>query len=190
VSGNLPWDVARASGVVAWVLLAASVLWGLVITTRVLEGRPRPAWVQDLHRFLGGNATIFVVVHVGALMLDTYVGFGLTSVLIPFATTWHPLAVAWGIVAMYVLVAVEVTSLLRARLPKRAWRATHFASLPLFALATIHGLTAGTDAHEWFVLFGATAISVAVSGLIAVRVGNGPRRAPARGSSRPAHRRV
>ena len=194
MSGNLPWDVARASGLVAWTLLAASVLWGLVITTRILEGRPRPAWVLDIHRFLGGIATIFVVVHVGALMLDTYVGFGLTSVLVPFATTWHPVAVAWGIVAMYVLLAVEITSLLRSRLPKRAWRATHFASLPLFVIATIHGLFAGTDAREWFVLFGATAITVVVAGLAGIRISNGPRRpAPRRARAndpRLAHRRV
>jgi predicted ferric reductase len=181
VSGNLPWDVARASGLVAWVLLSASVVWGLAITTRVLEGRPRPAWVLDLHRHLGGLATIFVVTHVVALLFDTYVGFGLVSVLVPFASTWHPLAVAWGVVAFYVLVAVEITSLLRSRISKRAWRLTHFASLPLFALATIHGLTAGTDAGEWLVLFAATAISVLVAALIALRASNGPRYAAARG---------
>jgi DMSO/TMAO reductase YedYZ heme-binding membrane subunit len=46
---------------------------------------------------------------------------------------------------MYFLVAVEVTSLLRKKLSKRAWRLTHFLSFPLFALATFHLLWVGSD---------------------------------------------
>jgi hypothetical protein len=67
------------------------------------------------------------------------------SVLVPFATSWHPLAVAWGVVSFYLLVAVEVTSLLRSRIPKSWWRKTHYASFGLFLTSTAHGVTAGTD---------------------------------------------
>ena len=114
MSGTLPWFVARSSGLIAWALLAASVVWGLAISTRVLNGRPRPAWLLDLHRYLGGIATVFVAVHIVALLGDTYVHFGLASVLVPFASSWHPVAVAWGISAFYLLLAVEVTSLVVA----------------------------------------------------------------------------
>ena len=142
---ELWWYVARSSGIVAWALVAASVLWGLFISTHSFRGRARPNWMLDLHRFLGGAGVVFVGVHVLSLVADNYVHFGLVSLLVPLASTWHPVAVAWGVVAMYLLLAVEITSLLRRHLPPRVWRATHALAFPLFALSTMHGLTAGTD---------------------------------------------
>lgn len=141
------WYATRSAGVVAWVLLTISVLWGLALSTKVFGKRPRPNWLLDLHRFVGGLAVVFTAVHVVAIVLDSFVDFSVLNVLVPFTGTWHPGAVAWGIVAFYALVAVEVTSLLRARVSKRLWRATHYLSFPLFALATVHALTAGTDRH-------------------------------------------
>jgi hypothetical protein len=146
--GQLFWFIARAGGIVAWALLAASVIWGLWLSGRVRPMGARPAWILDLHRFLGGLATIFVGVHVGSIMLDSYTHFGPADVLVPFASSWHPLAVAWGVVGLYVLLAVELTSLARHRLPKRLWRTLHVASLPLFVVATIHYVAAGTDASN------------------------------------------
>src|SRR5437763_4707054 len=105
----------------------------------------------DLHRYLGGLATIFTVLHVASIVADSYVHFDLMSILIPFAGSWRPVAVAWGVVGMYLLLAVELTSLVRTRLPKKLWRATHYASFPLFGLATLHALTAGTDGSAWLV---------------------------------------
>lgn len=139
------WYATRAAGIVAWGLLAASVVWGLWLSGRLRPLGARPAWILDLHRFLGGLATVFVVVHVGAILLDTYTHFGISDVLVPFASSWHPLAVAWGVVALYLLLAVELTSLARGHLPPRAWRRIHTASLPLFVIATVHYLAAGTD---------------------------------------------
>src|SRR5439155_733185 len=59
VSSHLIWYTARASGIVAWALLSASVLWGLALSTRALGKRPRPNWILDLHRFVGGAAVAF-----------------------------------------------------------------------------------------------------------------------------------
>ena len=170
MSEMLPWYVARSSGLIAWALLAASVVWGLAISTRVLRGSPRPAWLLDLHRYMGGIATVFVGVHVVALLGDTYVHFGLASLLVPFASSWHPVAVAWGVTSLYLLLAVEMTSLIRTRLPKRLWRATHYASFPLFFVATIHALSAGTDAVTWAFETVAVLTMVTVIGLTAFRV--------------------
>jgi hypothetical protein len=69
MSWQLPWFVARAGGIVAWALTAGSVIWGLLLSTRPLGRRPRPAWLFDLHRFLGGLAVIFTAVHVLAVAL-------------------------------------------------------------------------------------------------------------------------
>jgi len=139
------WYIARSGGIVAWALLALSVFWGLALSSRFLGKKPKPNWMLDLHRFLGGLAVIFTAVHVLAIMADSYVSFGIANVLVPFSGNYHPAAVAWGIVAMYLLLAVEVTSLLRKRLPKRVWRGIHFLSFPLFAFSTIHMLYVGTD---------------------------------------------
>ena len=95
----LPWYVARAAGLVSWALLAAATLWGLALSTGALGRRPRPNWLLDLHRWLGGTALVFTGVHVVALLADQYVHFGLTEILVPFASSWHPVAVAWGVVA-------------------------------------------------------------------------------------------
>jgi DMSO/TMAO reductase YedYZ heme-binding membrane subunit len=170
MTGQLWWDTARAAGLVSWCLLSASVLWGLSLTTRALGSRPRPNWMLDLHRFLGGLSVVFVGVHVAAIVGDSYVHFGLAEVLVPLASSWHPIAVAWGIVGMYLLLAVEVTSLLRRHLPRRIWRATHVLSFPLFVLATVHLLTAGTDAATWPVRAVVALTTVAVAGLTARRV--------------------
>ncbi len=172
MKSEMVWYIARASGIVTWALLAASVAWGLTLTARPFGGRPRAAWLLDLHRFLAGAAVIFLAVHVGSILADTYVHFGPVNVLVPLTGRWHPVAVAWGIVAMYVLVALEVTSLLRARIPRRWWRATHYASFPLFGFATVHALTAGTDRHDLLFRWGivsVTALVVLLAGLRAAK---------------------
>jgi predicted ferric reductase len=142
---QLTWYIARSSGIVGWALLSASVLWGMFLSTKVLGKRPRPNWLLDLHRFLGGAAVIFTGIHVVSLLLDSYTDISVTNALIPLTGTWHPVAVAWGVVGMYLLAAVEITSVLRRRISKRVWKATHYLSFPLFAFSTIHLITAGTD---------------------------------------------
>jgi len=145
MSQHLWWYVARASGVVSWVLVSASVVFGLSLSLR-LTRRPKPAWVLDLHRFLGGLSVVFVGVHLVGLVADSYVNFGPSELFVPLASAWKPVPVAWGIVGLYLLLAVEATSLVMRRLPRRFWRAVHFTSYGVFALATLHMFTAGTDA--------------------------------------------
>jgi DMSO/TMAO reductase YedYZ heme-binding membrane subunit len=145
MSGQTWWYVARSGGIVAWALLAVSVFWGLALSGRFLGRRPKPNWMLDLHRYLGGLAVVFTAVHVIALIADGYITFTLLGVLVPFVDDYQPGAVAWGIVAMYLLVAVEVSSLLRRRLGKRTWRALHYLSFPLFFVGTVHLLQIGTD---------------------------------------------
>ena len=180
LSGSLPWYVARSSGLVAWGLLAAAVVWGLLMTSKVLRGRVKNAWLLDLHRWLAGLALTFTGVHVLAVVADSYVHFGLASVLVPLAAKWHPVAVAWGVVSMYLLAAVELTSLARRHLAHRLWRRVHMLSLPLFMTSTIHGLSAGTDGRKPMVVITAVLVSAAVGILAAVRL-----RVRAERSSRP-----
>ena len=167
---HLWWYQARAAGFVAYALLTGSVVLGLALTTRAFGRRPRPAWLLDLHRWLGGLGTIFVGVHLAALVADSYTHFGLADLLVPFASSWHPTAVAWGVVGFWLLLAVELTSLARRRLPPRLWRLVHGASFPLFVVATLHVVFAGTDGDIPAVQFGLVAAIGLVAALTIVRL--------------------
>ncbi len=159
MSEQLWWYVARSGGIVALALTGLSVIWGLLYSTKLLRGRPAPRWTLDLHRFLGGAAVTFTAIHVAALVLDSYVHFGWAEILIPFASEWKPAAVAWGIVTTYLLLAVQATSLLMRRIPRRWWKLVHFSSYGLFWTGLIHGITAGTDAANPLYV-GASALAV------------------------------
>lgn len=141
------WYLARASGTISWAFLTASVLWGILLSTDLFPKRRRPAWLLDLHRWLGGLTVTFALVHVGALIADSYVDFGLVEVLLPFASEWKPAAVALGVIAMWGLMVIEGTSLLVKRLPKKIWRVVHLGSYILFWLTSLHATFAGTDAN-------------------------------------------
>jgi predicted ferric reductase len=184
---QLWWHVARAGGLVAYGLLAASTIWGLAVSTRLLGRWPTPGWTLDLHRYLGGLALTFTGIHAVALLLDTYIRFDLLDLLVPLAASWQPTAVAWGVVALYLLAAVEVTSLARRRLPHRLWRRIHLAAFPLFATATVHLLTAGSDRANPAVLAMLTATTGATTFLLLFRLLHQPRRnQPGRPRPRPA----
>lgn len=145
INPQLWWYLTRASGIVAWGLLMASALWGILLSTRLLKPYDRPAWLLDLHRWLGTLTIVGVAVHLVALISDSYVHFGLAEVLVPMNTTWRPGAVAWGIVAMYLLVAVQASSVLMKKIPKKLWRGIHLTSYAMFVSVSVHSLTAGTD---------------------------------------------
>jgi DMSO/TMAO reductase YedYZ heme-binding membrane subunit len=167
VRGELWWHVARATGLVAWLLSIGSILWGLALSTRALGNRPRAPWLLDLHRFLGGLTAALVLLHVGALVADSYAHFDVVDLVVPMASDWRPGAVAWGVVAMWGLLAVEATSLAVRRLPKRWWRGIHLTSYLVAVSATVHGITAGADAGHvlfrwaWPVATGAIAFFTA-----------------------------
>lgn len=182
---HLSWYVARSAGLVAWALVSASVVWGLLVSTRSLSKRPGRGWVLDLHRFLGALGVVFTAVHVTALVADSYVHFGAADVLVPFASGWRPAAVAYGVVAAYLLVAVEVTSLLQRRLRHRVWRAVHMLSFPLWVLATVHLFAAGADAGSPAVRYANLGTAATVLGLVVFRLGLPRRRRPHR-AERPA----
>lgn len=177
---QLWWYTARSTGIVAWALLAAGIVWGLLLSTKALGRRPRPNWMLDLHRFLGGASVVFVALHVVSIILDSYVHFNVVQVLVPFTASWHPAAVAWGIASLYLLLAVEITSLLRNRISKRAWRLTHFASFPLYLTATTHAFSAGTDGTAIAFRVAAVAVTALIIGLTTLRITESRRRPPTR----------
>ena len=186
MSSQIWWHVTRASGIVAWLMLTASVLWGIFLSTRMLQHHRRPAWLLDLHRWLGALTIAFVTVHLAALVANSYVHFGLVELLAPYDSSWKPGPVALGIVGFYVLIAVEISSLLMRRLPRRAWRAIHLTSYLAFWLTSLHAATAGTDAahplYRWTAVLSIAALVFAATYRVLTR--RPSRRAPGRARKR------
>ncbi len=139
------WYMSRASGMVAWLVLAASCLWGILLVTRMLKPADRPAWLLDLHRWLGSLAVVTTGIHLATLVADNYVHFGWRELFVPNGSPWKTGPVTWGVMAFYLLVVIQLSSLIMKRLPRRLWHGIHLLSYLLFAVATVHGVSAGTD---------------------------------------------
>ena len=152
---QIDWYVARASGLVAWSVVTASILWGLALSTRLIRRKGVPAWLLDLHRFLGTLSVVFVGVHLLALWGDNYVYFAWREMFVPGASVWRPAAVAWGVVAMYFMIAIQLTSWSMRKMPRKIWHSIHLTSFLLFIGSTVHAFQSGADANNLLVQWGA-----------------------------------
>jgi ferredoxin-NADP reductase/DMSO/TMAO reductase YedYZ heme-binding membrane subunit len=172
------WYVARASGLVAWLLLGVSVVGGLLLAVRLIQGRSR-AWTQGLHEFVGALAVVFTAVHVVSVLAADQLGIGPWQLLVPFTRPDNPVAQGCGVLACYLLAAVGLTSWARASLPWRWWRRLHLLALPLFALACAHTAMAGTDTSNPIVHWISLLVGAAILFLAVLRLLTAPRGQPA-----------
>jgi predicted ferric reductase len=182
------WYLARSSGWVAFVLLAITVVWGVVGISKIIERRGMPRWLLDLHRHLALLTVVFTGVHIAGLVADSYMHIAWREVLVPMAIDYRPGATAFGIVALYLIVAVQVSSWLRGHLPRRLWRGIHLVSYPALWLVGLHGLQAGTDAKHQWVRTGVMVIVglVAFVTLMRIYMGSGSRRRAGRAAAATA----
>ncbi|MCY0955166.1 2Fe-2S iron-sulfur cluster-binding protein [Streptomyces sp. H27-S2] len=178
---KLWWYFARVGGLTSWWLLSATVVWGLLVSTRVLGPRLARARLLDVHRFLAGFSLVFLALHLLGLSADSWVDIGLLQIMFPFTSDYRPAAVAWGVIALYLMAAIQTTSLLKERIPHRWWRYVHTTTFALFVLSTVHALTAGTD--ESLVRGTALALLAAVAFLTLYRLLAGRRTDPGSGAT-------
>lgn len=170
---NIPWTwlLIRASGITAWGLLTAVVVWGILLRTRVLGRVASPQGLLVMHRWLSALALGFLFLHMGLLLIDPAVQFTPTQLLIPFTSTWQPFAVGLGTIALWMLIPVSVMGRLRTRLGKagNAWfRRTHLIAYAAWPVATAHYVLAGTDAiTQWSVALLIAGTSLIVLALLA-----------------------
>jgi sulfoxide reductase heme-binding subunit YedZ len=187
------WILARSSGIAAYVLLTASVLAGVVLKARPFGTSPRPAAVTDVHRLLALLGLSTLALHGVALVLDRTVEVSLAALLVPGLVPYRPLWTALGVVAAELMVLVYVSFSLRRKIGTRAWRRLHWLTYAVFALATVHGLAAGTDtSRPWALpLYGAAVGAVlAATGWRALVPTNrgGSRSDPSRDRPNAVHR--
>ena len=153
------WLLSRASGFVAYGALCLSMWMGLTITNRWARVWPGGPTAIDLHRHASLLALAFVLVHALVLLGDRYVDFTLAAILLPFsAPTEKWLAIAAGQVALYTLALIVGSFYVRRAIGTRLWRAIHFATFALFALATVHGIVSGTDSASAIYWTGASTV--------------------------------
>ena len=139
------WYLARGSGVTALVLFSLVVALGIITrSARPVPGVPRFA-VAALHSSAALLATVFLGVHLVTLLLDPYAQLRLLDLVVPVAGAYRPLWLGLGTLALDLILAIGVTSLLRARLGARVWKAVHLSAYALWPLAVLHGLGTGSD---------------------------------------------
>jgi hypothetical protein len=139
------WDTARAGGFAAYVLLSLTVIAGLVLRNRWQTARWPRLVTNELHGYLSLLGLVFVTIHVLAVAIDPFTRFGLREVLVPFVSHYRPLWMGLGIVGLYLLLAVWISTRLRTRIGYRLWRRIHLLAFGVFAAATVHGIGTGSD---------------------------------------------
>lgn len=146
------WYLTRGSGLVALVLLTASVVLGIV----EISGWTRPPWprfvLAGLHRNVSLLVTVFLAGHIVTAVLDSFAPIGWLDAVIPFTSGYRPIWLGLGAVAFDLLLAVIATSLVRRRLGFPAWRAVHWFSYACWPIALIHGFGTGSDTRIGWVL--------------------------------------
>jgi hypothetical protein len=190
VDKQFAWYVARAGGLVAWAVVTASIVWGLALSTRLVSKRGAPAWLLDLHRYLGTLSLVFTAIHVAALPFENVAHISIAELFVPFRSAarpgYNPVNAAWGIVALYLVVAIQLTSWMKKRLSRRVWHAIHLLSIPLFVAGTVHGFRAGTDVNNRFILWSSIVGGVVMIFLLLFRIfskiGDPPERVPVKAS--------
>lgn len=147
---QLLWFVSRGSGLV--LLVTLSVVVALGVATRLGSALFRlPRFVTtELHRTLSLFALALLALHVTTALLDPYVSIGWLATVVPFTSPYRTRVIALGTLAVDLIGAVIVTSLLRNRLGYRVWRAVHWCAYLAWPLAMIHALQAGPDSRLWW----------------------------------------
>jgi len=160
------WLGIRASGITAWGLLTAVVLWGILLRTQLLGRFAHPMKLLDLHRWLGAIAMVFLLAHMVLLLFDKFLPFTLITVLIPFTAENDRIAYGLGSLAFWIMLPVTFLGRIRAKMGQvgNAWfKRAHLLAYAAWPVATAHYVLAGTDAlSDWSLalLFAATALVV------------------------------
>jgi predicted ferric reductase len=159
-SEKLTWYLTRSSGTVAYLLLSASTIWGLLLSTKLIK-----AWVPapvalTMHDALSWIAVGLASFHALLLLFDSYYTYTLANLLIPFTGPYEPGWVGVGILAFYLMLLLSATFYLRPWISAKRWRQLHYLTFAAYAMVTFHGWLAGTDSSAFTWLYGGSALLV------------------------------
>jgi predicted ferric reductase len=144
-SSSLSWYASRLFGFLAYGALTASVIYGLLLSTGILDAIAHRAVSFTLHQELAALGLSLTAIHGALLGLDTTVATSVSAIIVPFAGTYRPVWVGMGQLAFYLSMAVYASFWVRRRIGQKRWRLVHYTTFLAFAGATAHGLMTGTD---------------------------------------------
>jgi methionine sulfoxide reductase heme-binding subunit len=178
VNAKALWYLTRGSGIALLLLLTASVLLGILTSTKWARERWPRFVVEGLHRNLSLMSTVFLFVHIASAVVDSYVSIRWIDAIVPFGAAYKPFWLGIGALSLDLLAAVAITSLLRRRLTHRLWRRVHWMAYGSWALAVVHGLGIGSDRHQtWLLAMNVSAVGAVSAATIwraAVTIRNRP----------------
>ena len=162
----IQWYAIRATGVVTLVLFTATIALGLVNRWRWTSDRWPRFVIDRLHRNVALFSVVFLVVHIVASVTDSWIAVDLSNAVIPFGHSYRTLWVGLGAVAFDLLLALVITSLMRARLGVTAWRSVHWCAYLAWPVALAHGIGIGTDASQtWMIAIDIACVCVVLATL-------------------------
>lgn len=148
ITAKTPWYFSRSAGTVAYLLLAGSTIWGLLLSTKIIKETVPAALSLAMHNILSWLAIAFTGAHALALLFDNYFTYTLPDLTIPFIGPYQPGWVGLGIIGLYLMLLTSISFQFRKQIGQKRWRRLHYLTFSVFILATVHGLMAGTDSSK------------------------------------------
>ena len=168
---SLPWLFERLYAWLAYLAMTGSVVYGLLLSTKLLDTVAHRPVSFALHMDLAAFGIALASVHGALLLLDTSVGFTAAQILVPGLSTYLPVPLAFGQVALYLAMIVLASFYARRHMSQRVWRTLHYVTFLAFVGATLHGITAGTDSGSPWAQWIYLASAAGVAFLLTYRIG-------------------
>ena len=144
---KLTWHLVRSSGMVAYLLLLASTVWGLFISSQSVKDWSPGVVSLTVHSTLSWLAVILAVIHALLLLLDDYFTYTLADIFIPFIGPYRPIWVGLGTLSFWMLLLISFSFPIKKWMGHQNWKRLHYVSYLAFGAVSVHGLVAGTDGH-------------------------------------------
>jgi predicted ferric reductase len=164
-SAKAYWFVSRSSGVLAYLLLTLSVIWGLVQSGAILRPTIPPALALGLHNFLSWGGLVMGTLHALVLLGDNKPPMNLADIVIPFVGPYRPMWVGLGVVGIYLMLLVSISFYVRSKIGQKNFRLLHYTSYAAFLLVTWHAIGAGTDTSALRLIY---TVSIGGVGLLTI----------------------
>jgi predicted ferric reductase len=139
------WYITRASGLIAYVLIWLSMVWGLGVASKIFDTLLHGTFTYDFHQYISLLAVGFTLLHIGVLLFDGYMPYSLWQILIPFISPYRPLWIGIGVIGFYLMLLVTVTFYIRTKIGMKAFRTIHVFSLVSYFAITLHSFMSGSD---------------------------------------------
>lgn len=168
----LNWIWIRSTGLSAYLLLSLSVFIGSLYS---LRDQIKPvSTIPDLritHIYISMMAVGISLMHAALLLFAReQERLSVSEILQPFSARYDTDWLAFGTIAVYLLLILAVTGVLQRHFPLRVWRAVHVLSYVAYVLALMHSIAVGTDTGNVWVTVLYSSVSLLVSLIFIYRV--------------------